>query len=152
MSSRKKLKCCYLVSALMLAVFSATFLVMPISNKVSLQYGRIVLVLTGAVFWISCIVGYVFLFLSYRLDKKYFIWERDERKVYTFANIPTMAADISCLIGIIIMAVLAVQGLTGLYITYIDLFVIVLSLNVHLLSKNNLYKRINVESGGNQIS
>lgn len=140
MSGSKRQRLYYLISVVMLTVFSGTFLLMPLSEKVSADRARPIMVLTGAVFWVSCLSGYGTLFMAYRNCRH----NNDgrQRKVYVFSNIPTKIADIIFLAGLILGLVIAIGGWIGDYIVYIDIFMIVLGINMHLLFSRALYARV----------
>lgn len=140
MSGSKRQRLYYLISIVMLTVFSGTFLLMPLSERVSADRARLIMVLTGAVFWVSCLSGYGTLLMAYRSCQHKN--DRKQRKVYVFSNIPTKVADIIFLAGLILGLVIAIGGWTGNYIVYIDIFMIVLGINMHLLFSRALYARV----------
>lgn len=145
MSQIKKIRLYYMISLITLIVFPSTFLVMPLSNIISSNYTRGLLVIVGAIFWTSCITGYTLLFLAYRLDKKISKKKKYKRK-YLFANPITIIADICLIAGVILFAVLTLKNSLDTYAVYIDLFIIILAFNMHLLFGRNLNKRIKVRA------
>lgn len=134
MNQEKKRKRYYLLSAVLLAVFSGTFLLMPLADKVSSEHARAVRVAVGLIFWISGISGYVLLFLAGKTDCGSDRRKDTGKKTGFWPNRVTMAADIIFLMGVVALIALSRKKLTYGYGTYIILFVTVLAFHTRLLS------------------
>lgn len=128
MCEYKKYKSMYIISAICLICFASTFLLMPISNYVSIEYSKISAMIIGIVFWLTGIIGYTLLIFLHKKNKG-----RKKRKLYVFANRITIIADIVFLLGIMCFALVLFLKLTSTYLGYVTIFILVLSLNVHLI-------------------
>lgn len=147
----KRLKIYFICSAVMLTLFSVTFLLMPVSNMLEGVRQRIMLCVTGGLFWISFITGYTFLFLAksvYKRLEREFAQnsakqnEKWYEKLRFYSNVPTAVADTAFIAALIVMAILNCLGNGAGYAAYVDLFILILSLNVHLLSGGEIYKAV----------
>lgn len=128
----------YIISFISLIVFSATFLVMPIANYISYQHSKVFLLISGTVFWTSGIIGYSFLFKIYRMEK---LNDKEKTKKIVQRTLVKIA-DICLILGISIFLLLICAGETNGYMVYLNIFVIVLSWNMHLLFSKNFYHKI----------
>lgn len=151
MLMEKKLKRYFHGSIVMLTIFPMTFLIMPISNMLDGIPQRILFALVGSMFWLSFISGYVLLFLVKHKSKKVDGFgdkkELDQnkkwyRRFHLFTNVPTVAADTAFIAALIVLLILSHRGNTAGYVIYVDIFILVFSLNIHLLFGGNLYKSI----------
>lgn len=132
-----KYKGIYIISAICLVCFASTFLLMPISNYVPIEYSRISSMIIGIVFWLTGITGYTLLIFLYKKVKG-----KRKRKVYIFANRITIIADIVFLLGIICFILVLSLELISTYWGYINIFILVLSLNVHLIFSRNYLRKL----------
>lgn len=137
----KKYKCLYVISAICLVCFAITFLLMPISNYVPIEYSRISSMIIGTIFWLTGITGYSLLIFLYKNIK-------GKRKIYIFANRITIIADIAFLLGIICFILALSLKLTSTYLGYVAIFILVLSLNVHLIFSRNYLRKLERKRGG----
>lgn len=137
----KKYKCLYVISAICLVCFAITFLLMPISNYVPIEYSRISSMIIGIIFWLTGITGYSLLIFLYKNIK-------GKRKIYIFANRITIIADIAFLLGIICFILAIFLKLISTYLGYITIFILVLSLNVHLIFSRNYLRKLERKRGG----
>lgn len=136
-----KMRRLYIISIIMLVLFAATFLIMPVSNYISGTYSKIAYLIVGIVFWISGIGGYSILVYIYAIERK----RRDKRRknrFFFFSNLFTKVADISFLVGVILLIILLCTKLSTHYVVYINIFSIVLSFNAHWLFSRNLHIKI----------
>ncbi len=129
----------YIVSIVLLMIFPCSFLLMPISNYVQIEYSRLVSILIGAVFWITGIGGYVALVIVYSMKKT-----KGQRKgqIFIFTNTITAIADVAFVLGLAVLAVLIMKKLTAFYVTYVDIFFIVAAWNMHWLFSRDFQKKI----------
>lgn len=139
----KKYKCLYIIAAICLVCFAITFLLMPISNYVLIKYSRISSMIIGAIFWLTGITGYTLLIFLYKKIKG-----KRKRKIYIFANRITIIADIAFLVGIICCILAISLKLTSTYLGYVTIFILVLSLNVHLIFSRNYLRKLERKRGG----
>lgn len=143
MYESKKYKCLYIISAICLVCFSSTFLLMPISNYLPIEYSRLSSMIIGIVFWLTGITGYTLLIFIYIKIKG-----KKKRKIYIFANGITIIADIAFLLGIICLILVLTLKLTSTYFGYVTIFILVLSLNVHLIFSRNYLRKLERKRGG----
>lgn len=130
MSGRNEINAYFIISAVCLTVFPITFLFMPIANSDSFSYARCATVSTGIVFWISGLLGYGILIYLYLTKKK---TKKNRRKCYLFSNSIVSVADIVFVLGILGMLTSCLIGMSSTYMGYLCLFIIVFSMNTHLL-------------------
>ncbi len=130
MCGRNKMNVHFIISAVSLTVFPISFLFMPIANSDSFSYARYATVSTGIVFWMSGLLGYGILIYLYLTKKK---TKKTQRKFYIFSNSIVSVADIVFVLGILGMITLCLIGMSSTYMGYLCLFIIVFSLNTHLL-------------------
>lgn len=147
----KRLERYFHCSIVMLTIFPMTFLIMPFSIMFDGVLQRILFGLVGSMFWISLISGYMFLFLVKRMGRKLdgygdkkesYQNEKWFQRFHFFTNLPTAAADTAFIAALIVLLVLNRIGNTTGYVIYVDVFILIFSLNVHLLFGGNLYKSI----------
>lgn len=125
------------------AVFSMTFLLMPLSEH-SQKNQRMMLVFVGAIFWISliwCIICIVILkHVSKRANSELTGKNTMTRsRLRFFRNIPETIAD-SLLIGaLVVMAILIATNRVTQYIMYVDLSILCFSLGMHFLFEDDSY-------------
>lgn len=139
----KKYKCLYIIVAICLVCFSITFLLMPISNYVPIEYSRISFMIIGTIFWLTGITGYTLLIFLYKKIKG-----KRKRKIYIFANRITIIADIAFLLGIICCILAISLKLTSTYLGYVTVFILVLSLNLHFIFSRNILSKLERKRGG----
>lgn len=120
----------FIISELCLIIFSSTFLFMPITNSDTFSYARYVTVAIGIVFWMSGFLGYGILIYLYLTQKK---TRKTQRKCYIFSNSIVSVVDIVFVLGILGMITLCLLGMSSTYMGYLCLFIIVFSMNTHLL-------------------
>ena len=120
MRERNKINMYFIISEFCLIIFPSTFLFMPITNSDTFCYARYVTVAIGIVFWMSGFLG----------KKK---TRKTQRKCYIFSNSIVSVADIVFVLGILGMITSCLLSMSSTYMGYLCLFIIVFSLNVHLL-------------------
>ncbi len=130
MSGRNKINVHFIISELCLIIFPSTFLFMPITNSDTFSYARHVTVAIGIAFWMSGLLGYGILIYLYLTKKK---TKKTQRKFYIFSNSIVSVADIVFVLGILGMITSCLIGMSSTYMGYLCLFIIVFSLNTHLL-------------------
>lgn len=138
-----KFKCLYIISAVCLVCFSSTFLFMPITNNVPIEYSRLVSIIIGTIFWFTGIVGYALLIYLYTRTI-----ERKKRRIYIFANKITIIADVIFLIGIIYSVWILTMNLDSTYLGYLNIFILVMSVNLHLIFSRNYLRKLEKKIGG----
>lgn len=130
MRGRNKINMYFIISDLCLIIFPITFLFMPITNSDTFIYARCVTVAIGIVFWMSGLFGYGILMYLYFIKKKA---RKTMEKCYIFSNTIVLVSDIVFVIGILGMIASCLLGMSSTYMGYLCLFIIVSSLNTHLL-------------------
>lgn len=139
--STKKIRSLFIIANVLLSLFSATFLAMPITTHVPLEYSQMAAMIVGGIFWLTAISGYSVLIYIYRYVKK--IENRKKRRRwYLFSNRISAIADMLFLIGMICLGVMIYLGVTQYYAVYVVLFILALSFNVHWLFGRNLHIKI----------
>lgn len=84
----------------------------------------------GIVFWMSGFLGYGIMIYLYLTKKK---TRKTQRKCYIFSNSIVSVADIVFVLGILGMITSCLLSMSSTYMGYLCLFIIVFSLNAHLL-------------------
>ena len=130
MRGRNKTNMLFIISELCLIIFPSTFLLMPITNSDTFIYARYVTVAIGIVFWMSGLLGYGILMYMYLKKKKA---RKTREECHIFSNTIVLVSDIVFVIGILGMIALCLFGMSSTYMGYLCLFIIVFSLNTHLL-------------------
>lgn len=148
----QKVKILFWMSSFFLFVHSSTFVFMPIAlekSEQSLTHWR--LRLTGIVFWISLIVGYVLLYFANK-TRKQFVTQKLHGDLSMgcrigvfnfFSNLPAIIADALAVISIIILIVIFLTGESNGFFTFIMSALLILSLNMHCLFNGRIYKTTN---------
>lgn len=132
MCEANKEKRLHIMSAVCLLIFSGTFLAMPISNYVSVGYSRRISVIIGIVFWLTGIAGYSLLIYLYKKARN-----KDNRKIHILENKYAAIADVLFFTGVIGFALIIILNLLTSYLAYFAIFIIVLSINGHLIFSIN---------------
>lgn len=134
MEKMKKLRLYYLFSAVMLFLFSGTFLIMPVANRISQRDARIFLVVVGVLFWVSGISGYALAFLAYRMERRMGRKEeiRKRRNIFS-ASWVMVFLDIVFAGGVLVLFILSKRRFMQEYGAYVILFVSVMAFNMRLL-------------------
>lgn len=138
--SLKKEKVMYVVSAVLLFVFSSTFLMMPISNMVTYEESRIVSAIIGMIFWISGISGYGLLLSVYNHEHKRGYGKA--RKICIYSNLITSVADTGFVVGILTLIILVRIQISFDYLIYINIFIIALAFNIHWIFSRGIHKKL----------
>ena len=144
----KKIKISFYLSTVFMCLMSLSFILMPIASDKASDGDRWWLLLSGALFWISFIAGYILLWLANHLRKKIKSKSRKSigMKSWGIINFSTNFK------GIFIDAVLVVGVagfiifqtlIRGRYESYIFLSIAVLGLHLHGLLNGANYKFIN---------
>lgn len=125
-----------------------SFLFMPIALIASNESDRQLLILVGAFFWLSLILGYTLVFIA-NLERKSFIRNRLDGNlsmdcrmgiITFFANIPAIVADAAMVAAIAAFVIICFMDASNNYIAYVMLAIISFSLNMHCLFNGRIYK------------
>lgn len=130
------------------AVMSSTFLWMPFVNE-----KRAGQVITGLIFWVFLICGYVLIGIAGRKRKSYIFRkskiETDMKQrmgiLEFFSNMPAIVSDAILGTALVVALITGVTKLKETYLPYIVIFLILLSLNSHCLFNGRIYKLINTK-------
>ena len=142
----KKIKILFYFSVLALTVMSSTILIMPIVD------GKF-LVMLGAAFWIFLVIGYA-LFVMANFERRWFIRNKMDGNIGMdclpgvatfFNNIPASVADTAMIVSLIIFVICMLTNLKYEYFSYIILFILLLSLNMHCLFNGRVYKATKIK-------
>lgn len=127
---------------------SITVLFMPLATSMASATNRFSFIITGGVFWIFMIMGYILLFFAYR-EFKSFMYEKFGRNtkldgkpgfITFFANVPATIIDIIFPVSLIIIIIIQFTPLKSNYIVYVFLFLLIFSLNMHGMFNGRIYK------------
>lgn len=151
MRSIRRIKQLFWSAILFLSIMSATILFMPMIVKAGEQ-NRMVVVLLGMIFWISSITGYLMVAVADH-ERKWFINHRVDGNLKMncrsgistfFANIPATIFDVMMIASFLLFIIISFTEQKNEYISYVLLFFLVLSLNMHCLFNGRIYKLINL--------
>lgn len=147
MKSVKKIKRLFSLSVLFLFTMSGTILFMPIVSKAD-GTNKPGLWLVGALFWCSAIAGYTMLLLA-NAERKWFLKNKvgiDNKMdckpgiITFFTDVPATVFDITVIVSFIAFVIINFTNAQYEYISYVFLFLLVLSLNMHCLFNGRIYK------------
>lgn len=138
-----------LLSVLFLTAHAATFIFMPFAAKTMVETtSKNALVIVGIVFWVSAILGYLFLFLAdscrrtfvkRRLDGDYTMGCR-MGIISFFKTIPGAIADGLFIISLLSIIIVFLIGNGNGFTTYVLLALLSLSFNMHGVFNGRIYK------------
>lgn len=147
MKNVRKIKRLFWLAVSSLFLMSGTILFMPIASKAG-ENNRQVLLLIGTVFWISAIAGYTMLLLA-NSERKWFLKNKvgiDNKMnclpgiITFFTNVPATIADVVAILSFVLMVIINFTDRRYDYISYVLLFLLALSLNMHCLFNGRIYK------------
>lgn len=145
MKEVKKINQLFWISVLALFLMSICILLMPLPNRIG-EENRIMTVLLGGLFWGTAITGYLSIFLAERerkrlLKKKMMITEKSLPGIRNFfSNSVAKVADVTMIISIMVFVIISFTNLIYEYVSYIILFLVIFSLNMHCLFNGRIYK------------
>lgn len=142
MSELKKAKILFWISFVCEAVVSATFLWMPFVGE-----NRIRQIIIGAIFWLFLICGYICIGTANHFRKKYNLKTQQgalniKRRIGLlnfFSNIPAAIFDAVLIAVLLIATIAAFTKLKEIYLPYLLLFLILLSINAHCMFNGRVY-------------
>lgn len=144
----KRVRTNLILAIAFLCTHAATFLLMPLASKYAEQTHRISLIVLGSVFWAAMLAGYVFLvianvhrrqFVRKKLDGDYKMNSRIGALTF-FANTPATIADITLFVSIAAFGIMLLFKATENYGTFVMLFLLDLTLNLHCILNGRIYK------------
>ncbi len=147
MRSINRIKQLFWFATIFLLLMAGSILIMPMATKVG-EEDRTVLLLSGLVFWISCIAGYTLLFMANK-ERKYFIRRKLDGDISMgcrsgiitfFDNVPATIADVAMIASFLLFVGIYFTELKYEYISYVLLSILVFSLNMHCLFNGRIYK------------
>ncbi len=149
MRQRQRIKQLFWMAVTFIFFMSASILLMPGAVHKEVQ-NRLPVFLTGLVFWISALSGYVFLALANKERKR--LRKHDDRNktkmkelpgILTFCtNIPAVISDMIMALSLCVFVISRFTSFRYEYITYIWLFLLIFSLHMHCLFNGKIYKFI----------
>lgn len=145
MKEVKKINQLFWISVLALFLMSACILLMPLPDRID-EDSRIMTIVLGSLFWGTAIIGYVSIFLAERerkhlMKKKMIITEKSLPGIRNFfSNSVAKVADVTMMISIIVFVIISFTDLIYEYVSYIILFLVIFSLNMHCLFNGRIYK------------
>ena len=146
MKTIKKINLLFYFSVLSLVFMSSTILIMPIVDNT-------VRILLGAAFWIFTVIGYALLIVA-NFERRWFINNKMDGNVRMdclpgiatfFDNILATIADTVMILSFIIFVICTITKLKYEYISYIVLFLLLLSINMHCLFNGRVYKATKIK-------
>lgn len=144
----KRVKTNLLLAIIFLSIHAATFLLMPLASKYADVTHRISLITLGSTFWAAMLAGYVFLLIA-NVHRRQFVRKKlngDYRMnsrigvLNFFANTPAIVADIILFVSIAVFVAMLLFKATDNYGTFVMLFLLDLSLNLHCILNGRIYK------------
>lgn len=157
MRNLKKVEKAFWSSVVSFSVMSLCILFMPIASSVSEATNRISLVVIGSVFWISGIVGLVFMFFVRRERKSYFcdihkdnqIGEKISKNILA-SCIQAKVSGCTAIVSFLLFIILLFTNLKYDYISFIALFFMVISICMYFIFNGKNYVFIKQIRGENQ--
>lgn len=149
MRSIQKIRRLFWFAVVFIFLMSASILLMPIAVQMGEQ-DRKMTALIGIIFWISAIVGYVLIAMA-NAERKWFIIRKGDGDVKMnchpgivtfFTNVPATVFDVTMVLSFLMFIIINFTDWRYEYITYVLLFLMVLSLNMHCLFNGRIYKAI----------
>ncbi len=147
MRSVRKIKRLFWFAIVFLFMMSASILLMPKAVEMGEQDKSLV-ALIGMMFWTSAITGYVLIALA-NSERKWFIYHKVDGDVKMdclpgiatfFTNVPATVADVTMITSFLVFVVINFTSRRYDYISYVLLFLLVFSLNMHCLFNGRIYK------------
>ncbi len=144
----KRVKTNLILAIIFLSIHAATFLLMPLASEYADVTHRISLIALGSTFWAAMLAGYVFLLIA-NVHRRQFARKKlngDYRMnsrigVLTFfANTPAIVADIILFVSIAVFGAMLLFKATENYGTFVMLFLLDLSMNLHCILNGRIYK------------
>lgn len=144
----RKIRIRFWISAALLTVMSASFLLMPIAEAYEGFSQRCLEIVSGLLFWVPAIGGYVtfFVFAGKTLKVAKELHPPSFSKVgkvpgvfKAFSNYPLIITDAVLSVGIIAEAILIYLGRNQGIVAFFLIAIIVWSLNMHCLFSSNVY-------------
>ena len=134
-------------AVLFISLMSASVLLMSFAIQMGEQ-DREVTVLTGIIFWLSAIAGYVMIAIADTQRKRFIIQKADgDVKMSSrpgiltfFSNVPATVFDVMMILSFLMLVIINFTDLRYEYIAYVLLFMVVLSLNMHCLFNGKIYR------------
>ena len=148
MTILKKVKTNLLLSVIFLSIHAATFLFMPLASKYAAATNRATLFALGILFWTAMAAGYVFLLIA-NVHRRQFVKKKlngDYRMnsrigiLSFFKNTPATVADVVLFVSIAAFGMMLLFKATENYGTFVMLFLLDLSLNLHCILNGRIYK------------
>lgn len=140
------------LSAICLTIMSATILIMPFVVSVTNEK-RMLVVATGMLFWGSAIAGYTSIIKANKERIRYVSKQLNDDLsmgcrvgiMNFFSNIPSTIADISMIMSFILFIIIIFTEHNNSYLSYVLLFILIFSLNMHGLFNGRIYKTIKIK-------
>ena len=144
----KRVKTNLILAIIFLSIHATTFLLMPLASKYADATHRISLIALGSIFWAAMIAGYIFLLIA-NVHRRQFVTKKlngDYRMnsrigvLNFFANTPAIVADIILFVSIAVFGAMLLFKATENYGTFVMLFLLDLSMNLHCILNGRIYK------------
>lgn len=150
-----KIKRLFWSSVVCLTIMSAMFLLMPIVSDTTGK-AKAWFYIVGIVFWVSLIAGYCLLGIANK-EQRSFVVRKTQQDVSMncrpgiitfFSNVPGTIADTVFIASLLATVIVCFTKLWGTYVSYILIFLVVISLNLHGLFNGKLYKVVTIKQKG----
>lgn len=147
MRSIQKIRRLFWFAVVFIFLMSASILLMPIAVRMGEQ-DRKMTALIGIVFWLSAITGYTLIAMA-NTERKWFIIRKVDGDVKMnchpgiatfFTNVPATVFDVTMILSFLMLIIINFTDWRYEYVTYVLLFLMVLSLNMHCLFNGRIYK------------
>lgn len=137
----------FYLSVFFLLMMSMSILFMPSAVEHQEQSGTY-LILVGSTFWVSAIIGYLFVMLA-NIKRREFIIDKYDGNlsmncrigvITFFDNVPATVADVTMISSFILLVIINFTSMRYSFIVYVLLAMFVFSLNMHCLFNGRIYK------------
>ena len=147
MRSILKIRRLFWFAVVFIFLMSASILLMPIAVQMGEQ-DRKMTALIGIVFWLSAITGYTLIAMA-NAERKWFIIRKIDGNVKMnchpgiatfFTNVPATVFDVTMILSFLMLIIINFTDWRYEYVTYVLLFLMVQTLNMHCLFNGRIYK------------
>lgn len=147
MKNTGKIKRLFWLAVFCFFIMSVSILLMPLTEKPQ-EHRRIMVILIGLCFWIPAITGYVLIAVANQERKHISNQELDGNVkmdcypgiITFFSNVPATVFDVAMILSFLMLIIINFTDWKYEYVTYVLLFLMVLSLNMHCLFNGRIYK------------
>ena len=151
---KSKVEILFYLHILFLLILSISFLIMPVSGDMSMEYNtRILLIIVGTMFWVELVGGMAFM-TAVNLTRKReteikYMQKRMPGMICFFSKKEAIVVDIAMFISIIVFVYL--YTVSNTYVTYAALSVMSGLIQTHGILNGNNYRYIKIVAKGEKL-